>query len=136
MTKHRFRQFRESTAATLEGLKELLSEDVVFSSPIFSKEVKGRDLVARIMFASSKVRNGHFTHEFREGAETVLIWEGQINGHKLVSFELIRDNHEGKINYRSVAFKPLPVAELFRNAMYEQLKDIVAADIWVLQPTH
>lgn len=135
MTKHPFRQFRESTAATIEELKTLLAEEVVFSSPIFSREVTGRELVARIMFTSSKVRNGRFTHEFKDGEETVLIWEGELDHHKLVSFELIRDNEDGRIAYRSVAFKPLPVVELFRDAMYEQLKDVIPADMWVLQQT-
>ncbi|SIT33828.1 hypothetical protein SAMN05421788_113144 [Filimonas lacunae] len=132
MTIHPFRQFRETPGATLEGLKALLADDVVFSSPIFTKELRGKDLVAGVMFTSSKVRNGRFIREFRDGAETVLIWEGEIEGHQLTSFELIRDNADGKIQYRSVAFKPLPVAELFRDAMYEQLKDLVPADLWKL----
>jgi hypothetical protein len=80
------------------------------------------------------VRDGRFTHEFKRDNETVLIWEGRIDGHKLVSFELLTDNEEGKIRYRSVAFKPFPVTGLFRDAMYEQLKDIIPEDMWHLQP--
>lgn len=132
MTKHPFRQFRESADATPEGLRSLLAEEIVFSSPIFSRTLTGRDLVVQVMMTSGTVRNGHFTHEFREGAETVLIWEGEIGGHKLVSFELIRDNAAGEIIFRSVAFKPLPVAVLFRDAMYEKLKALIPADMWGL----
>jgi hypothetical protein len=131
--KHPLRQFKETPGATLEGLKALLADDVVFSSPIFSREVVGKDLVARVMFTSTTVRDGHFTHEFRQGNETVLIWEGIMEGHKLLSFELIVDDEEGKIRYRSVAFKPYPVTTLFRSAMYEALKDIIPADMWHLQ---
>lgn len=134
MKKHPLRQFKESPGATLAGLKALLADDVVFSSPIFSREVKGKDLVAQVMLTSTSVRDGRFTHEFKRDNETVLIWEGKINGHKLVSFELIVDNEEGKIRYRSVAFKPYPVVSLFRGAMYEQLKDIIPEDMWHLQP--
>ena len=131
--KHPLRQFKETPGATLEGLKALLADDVVFSSPIFSREVKGKDLVAKVMLTSTSVRDGHFTHEFRQGNETVLIWEGIIEGHKLVSFELLVDDEEGRVKYRSVAFKPYPVTTLFRTAMYEALKDIIPDDMWHLQ---
>ena len=134
MNKHPLRQFKESPGATLEGLKALLADDVVFSSPIFSREVKGKDLVAQVMLTSTSVRDGRFTHEFKQDNETVLIWEGKIDGHRLVSFELIEDDWEGKIRYRSVAFKPFPVTGLFRDAMYKQLKDIIPEDMWHLQP--
>lgn len=133
MKKHPLREFKENPGASLEGLRALLAEDVVFSSPIFSREVTGKDLVAKVMLTSTTVRDGKFTHEFKQGNETVLIWEGSIDGHKLVSFELIVDDAEGKIKYRSVAFKPYPVTTLFRSAMYEQLKDIIPADMWELQ---
>jgi hypothetical protein len=86
------------------------------------------------MLTSTSVRDGQFTHEFKQGQDTVLIWEGKIEGHKLVSFELIVDDEEGRVAYRSVAFKPFPVTGLFRDAMYEQLKDIIPEDMWHLQP--
>jgi len=134
MNKHPLRQFKESPGATLAGLKALLADDVVFSSPIFSREVKGKDVVAQVMLTSTSVRDGQFTHEFKQGQDTVLIWEGKIDGHKLVSFELIVDDEEGRVAYRSVAFKPFPVTRLFRDATYEQLKDIIPEDMWHLQP--
>ena len=133
MKKHPLREFKETPGASLDGLRSLLAEDVVFSSPIFSREVIGKDLVAEVMLTSTTVRDGKFTHEFKDGNETVLIWEGSIEGHKLVSFELIVDDEEGKIKYRSVAFKPYPVTTLFREAMYEQLKDLIPAEMWELQ---
>jgi hypothetical protein len=134
MNRHPLRQFKESPGATLERLKALLADDVVFSSPIFSREVRGKDLVAQVMLTSTSVRDGRFTHEFKQDRETVLIWEGKIEGHKLVSFELIVDDEEGRVAYRPVAFKPFPVTGLFRDAMYEQLKDIIPEDMWHLQP--
>jgi len=133
MKKHPLREFKETPGASLEKLESLLSDDVVFSSPIFSRELIGKELVAKVMLASTSVRDGKFTHEFREGKETVLIWEGTINGHKLVSFELIVDDEEGRIKHRSVAFKPYPVTTLFRAAMYEQLKNLIPVDMWELQ---
>jgi len=133
MNKHALRIFKEGSG-NIDELKNLLSDDVTFSSPIFSKPVEGKELVAKVMMTSSSVRNGKFTHEFHQDNETVLIWEGIIDGHKLISFELLIDDEEGKIKYRSVAFKPFPVVELFRTAMYEQLKDIIPEDMWHLQP--
>ncbi|WP_158798266.1 hypothetical protein [Pedobacter sp. L105] len=132
MNKHALRIFKESSG-NINELKNLLSEDVVFSSPIFTKPVEGKDLVAEVMMTSSSVRNGKFTHEFQQDNETVLIWEGIIDGHKLISFELLINDEQGKIKYRSVAFKPFPVVELFRTAMYKQLKNIIPEDMWHLQ---
>ena len=132
MNKHPLREFKETPGASLEGLQSLLAEDVVFSSPIFTREVVGKEMVSKVMLTSTTVRDGKFTHEFKQGNETVLIWEGFIDGHKLVSFELIVDDEEGKVKYRSVAFKPYPVITLFRSAMYELLKDLIPGDMWEL----
>lgn len=133
MTRHPLRIFKETPGATHFGLMELLADDVTFSSPIFTRAVVGKALVAQVMLTSTTVRDGKFTHELRDGNDTVLIWEGTIEGHQLVSFELIVDDEHGKIKYRSVAFKPYPVVTLFRAAMYEQLKDLIPEDMWVLQ---
>jgi hypothetical protein len=131
MPKHPLRLLRESNAPA-EELLELLAEDVVFHSPIFAKPVVGRDLVAKVMQQAVQVREGRYTDEFRQGAKTVLIWSGTIDGHKLESFELIEDDEHGKIASRTVAMRPLPVVTIFRDAMFARLGGLLSDDFWKL----
>jgi hypothetical protein len=67
MKKHPLREFKETPGATLGGFKSLLAEDVIFSSPIFTRDLVGKDLVSEVMLTSTTVRDGKFTHEFKRG---------------------------------------------------------------------
>ena len=44
-------------------------------------------------------------------------WKGKIQGHELESFDIIEENDEELIVDRTIAFRPMPAAKLFRDAM-------------------
>ena len=129
---HPLRELRESGSATAAQVSALLSENVVFNSPILVRPIEGRELIAAIFAQSSSTRgSGTYTADLKLDEQTTFMrWVGTIDGHKLESLEVIVDNAKGLIVERTVALRPYPAVKLFRDAMYESLKDKLPPDVW------
>jgi hypothetical protein len=129
---HPLRKLRESGKPTAAQVRQLLAENIVFNSPILIWPIQGRDAIAAIFAQSSSTRgSGTYTAEFKlDERTTFLRWVGIMDGHKLESFEIIVDNEQGLIVERTIALRPYPAVKLFRDAMYESLKDKLPADVW------
>lgn len=128
---HPLRALRESGTHTAPEVEALLAENVVFNSPIFARPLVGRELVARVFAASAGVRFGQYTAEYKIGERlTMLRWAGKIEGRSIESLEIIEDGPDGLIVERTLAFRPLPALQLFKDAIYPILKDKVPADVW------
>jgi hypothetical protein len=129
---HPLRKARESGNATAAQVRELLAENVVFNSPILVRAIEGRDVIAAIFAQSSSTRgSGTYTAEFKlDERTTFLRWVGTMDGHKIESLEIIVDNEQGLIEERTIALRPYPAVKLFRDSMYESLKDELPPDVW------
>ena len=126
---HVIRKLRESGQATVTDYETVLAANVVFHSPVLIRTVEGRTVVAKIFAASTTLREGAYTGEGYD-RRTLLRWKGKIQGHELESFDIIEENDEGLIVDRTVAFRPMPAAELFRDAMRSALGSSVPDDFW------
>ena len=115
---HALRKLRESGHATVADYEKLLAPNVVFHSPVLIKAAEGRAVVAKIFATSTTLREGAYTGEWKlDERRTLLRWKGKIQGHELESFDIIEENDEGLIVDRTIAFRPMPAAKLFRDAM-------------------
>ena len=129
---HPLRKLRESGKPTPAQVSELLAENIVFNSPILARPIEGREAITAIFAQSSSTRgSGNYTAEFKLNEHTTFLrWVGTMDGRKLESLEIIVDNEEGKIVERTIALRPYPAVKLFRDAMYEALKDKLPPDVW------
>ena len=128
---HAIRKLRESGHATVADYETILAANVVFHSPVLIRPVEGRTVVAKIFAASTTLREGAYTGEWKlDDRRTLLRWKGKIQGHELESFDIIEENDEGLIVDRTVAFRPMPAAKLFRDAMRSALGSSVPDDFW------
>lgn len=129
---HPLRQLRESGKPTVARVRELLADNVVFNSPILARPIEGRDVIAAIFAQSSSTRGaGTYTTELKLDEHTTFLrWVGSMDGHKFESLEIIVDNEDGLIVERTIALRPYPALKLFREAMYEALKDKLPPDVW------
>ena len=131
---HAIRKLRESGHATASDYEALLAENVVFHSPVLIRAVEGRTAVAKIFAASTTLREGAYTGEWRlDDRKTLMRWKGKIQGHELESFDIIEENDAGLIVDRTVAFRPMPAAKLFRDAMRSALGGAIPDDYWEYQ---
>jgi hypothetical protein len=132
ITMHPLRKLREAGKATAAQVRELLAENIKFNSPILVRPIEGRDTIAAIFAQSSSTRgSGTYTAEFKlDERTTFLRWVGTMDGHKIESLEIIVDNEQGLIQERTIALRPYPAVKLFRDSMYESLKDKLPPDVW------
>jgi hypothetical protein len=128
---HAIRRLREVGHATLANYETLLAENVVFHSPVLIRTIEGREVVAKIFAASTTLREGAYTGEWKlDDHRTLLRWKGKIQGHELESFDIIEENDQGLIVDRTVAFRPMPAAKLFRDAMRAAVGSSIPDDFW------
>jgi hypothetical protein len=128
---HPLRKLRESGDYTIGSVAKLLAEDAVFHSPLLVRQVEGRDKVALIMSTSPKIRHGTYTGEYRlDDRNTFLRWMGTIEGREIESFAVVTDNDQGLIAEYTIAFRPLPAIQIFRDAIYPVVKEMLGPEYW------
>ena len=89
---------------------------MVFHSPIFVREVVGRDLAAIVFAGSAAVREEGYTDEYKpDDRTTFLRWQGTIDGKELESLEVIVDDDNGLVAERTIAHRPYPALKIFRD---------------------
>ena len=114
MKRHPFEIVSSSTHPTAERFAELLSPDVIFHSPIFIHPVTGRGFVARLL----EIVHGIFGRpayrlRLSEGSDTVVLFDGEVDGEMLQVAGVIRDGPDGLIRDLIVLMRPLPVVRRF-----------------------
>ena len=99
---------------TANQFAQVLSPEVVFHSPVFVHPVKGRDLVAKLLETVHSIF-GTPTYWMRlsEGSDTVLLFDGGVEGQTLQVAVVIRDGPQGLVEKLTVLMRPLPVVRRF-----------------------
>lgn len=102
------------TEPTAERFASLLASDVVFHSPVFVHPVTGRDFVAQLLETVHTIF-GVPTYRLRlsRGNDTVLLFDGEVDGETLQAAVVIRDGPQGLIQELTVLMRPLPVVRRF-----------------------
>ncbi|CAB3724260.1 hypothetical protein R8871_05150 [Paraburkholderia graminis C4D1M] len=130
---HALRALRESGAHSPDDIRAILAANVVFNSPVLTRPLVGAEIVSAVLAASALARGigGQYVSEYRiDAATTVLRWRGSVQGHLLESIEILVDDAAGLLVERTIAYRPLPAVEIFRDLLYPLIKDIVPADLW------
>ena len=119
---HPFRTAVE--ARDFEGAVMLLAEDVIFRSPIVFKPYQGREAVAPILFAVSRVFED-FRYVREIGAvdddEHALVFEARVGAREIEGCDFLHTDADGLIDELCVMVRPLSGALALAEAMKEQL---------------
>jgi hypothetical protein len=103
---------------------------------VLIRRFEGREKVAVIMAASPKLRHGAYTAEFRlDDRNTFPRWKGNIEGRKIESFGVVTNNDQGLVVDYTIAFRPLPAIQIFRDVIYPWVKDILGPEYWEYSET-
>ena len=121
MTNHPFEHV-SSTEPTIERFATILASDVVFHSPVFIHPVRGRDSVAELLETVHTIF-GAPTYRVRlsNGSDTVLLFDGEVDGKTLQAAVVIRDGPGGLIQDLTVLMRPLPVMHRFAEEVMARL---------------
>jgi hypothetical protein len=120
---HPFRAAVE--AQDLEGALALLAEDVVFRSPVVFKPYHGREAVALLLAAVSRVFED-FRYEREIGApqsrDHALVFRARVGERELDGCDFLHTNEHGLIDDLCVMVRPLSGALALAEAMKAELE--------------
>jgi SnoaL-like domain len=120
---HPFRTAVE--AQDIEAALALLAEDVVFRSPVVFKPYHGREAVAPLLLAVSRVfEDFRYEREIGapEGRDHALVFNARIGDRKLDGCDFLHTNEHGLIDDFCVMVRPLSGALALAEAMKAELE--------------
>lgn len=109
----------------LHLLPDLLSETVLFHSPVVHTPQKGTRITTATLTAAFKVlKNGHFhyTRELIGEYDALLEFETEIDGIFVNGVDIIQCNDEGLIVDFKVMIRPLKAIQAVQESMARQLE--------------
>jgi hypothetical protein len=121
---HPFRAAIE--AQDIDAALALLAQDVVFRSPVVFKSYHGREAVAPLLLAVSRVFED-FRYEREIGApdtrDHALVFSARIGDRELEGCDFLHTNEDGLIDDFCVMVRPLSGALALAEAMKAELED-------------
>jgi hypothetical protein len=111
-------------ARDVDAAVALLSDDVVFRSPVVFKPYHGRDAVALILHAVSRVfEDFRYTREIGapDAADHALVFQARIGDFEIEGCDFLHLDDDGAIDELTVMVRPLTGAHALADAMRAQL---------------
>ncbi len=111
-------------ARDIDAALALLSEDVVFHSPVVFAPYQGRQAVAPILHAVSRVfEDFRYVREIGspDGADHVLVFRARVGDRQLEGSDFLHVGADGLIDEFTVMVRPLSAALALAEAMKAQL---------------
>jgi len=112
---------------TAEALDVMLTDDVVFHSPVVHTPQIGRVIVSKYLLSAAKVLNGdHFAYvrELIDGNHALLEFVSEIDGIKINGIDLITFDDDGKIIDFKVMVRPIKAVNKLWEMMAAQLQAV------------
>lgn len=119
---HPFRAAIE--AGDVEAALALLADDVVFHSPVVFAPYRGREAVAPILHAVSRVfEDFRYVREIGspDGADHVLVFQARVGDRELEGSDFLHAGPGGLIDEFTVMVRPLSAALALAEAMKARL---------------
>jgi SnoaL-like domain len=107
------------------GLDALLSDNVVFYSPIVHTPQAGKAVTLQYLSAAFHVffnESFHYVRELRGPRDAVLEFEVEIDGIRVNGVDMIQWNDEGRIVAFKVMLRPLKAINLIHQKMAAMLQ--------------
>ncbi len=122
--------FREAVEAQdMDAVAAMLSEDVVFWSPVAFKPYPGKAITAAILHGVSEVfEDFHYVREINDagGRDHALVFEAKVDGLTVTGCDFLGYDDAGLIDSFMVMVRPLRAAEALAARMGEKFEQIQA----------
>ena len=111
----------------LDDLDNILSEDVVFFSPVVFKAMNGKEITKMYLSAAGKSFNlekFQYTNETPDGMHSILEFETYIDDISVNGVDMIEWDEDGKIVNFKVMVRPLKAVQKVKQKMVEALESL------------
>lgn len=119
---HPFRAAVE--ARDINAAVDLLSENVVFRSPVVFRPYQGRDAVAPILHAAFEVlEDFRYVREIGsdDAADRALVFQANVGGRQVEGSDFLHTDEDGSITELTVMVRPLSATIALAEAMNARL---------------
>ena len=111
----------------LDDLDNILSQDVVFFSPVVFKAMNGKEITKMYLSAAGKSFNlekFQYTNEIHDGMYSILEFETFIDDISVNGVDMIEWDEDGKIVNFKVMVRPLKAVQKVQQKMVEALESL------------
>jgi len=111
----------------LEGLREMLAEDVSIGAPPYWQRLEGRNLVHHLLGLIIQTIEGFAYHrEWQQDGELALEFTGRVEGLDLQGIDLISLDSDGKITRLDVLIRPVNAVNALLGVITPQVAKFLA----------
>lgn len=121
--------FREAIERhDMEAVEALLSDDVVFRSPVAHTPYPGKPITNAILRAVTEVfEDFRYVRQLQDGREEAYVFEATVDGLELTGVDFLTLDEEGKITDFMVMTRPLKASQALAARMAERFPQIQQA---------
>jgi len=111
----------------LEGLREMLAEDVSIGAPPYWQRLEGRNLVHHLLGLIIQTIEAFAYHrEWQQDGELALEFTGRVEGLDLQGIDLISLDSDGKITRLDVLIRPVNAVNALLGVITPQVAKFLA----------
>ena len=126
MRSDKFRAAAE--AKDFSQIDDLLTEDVVFRSPVVHKPYEGRDMVKVLLGAVVQVfEDFRYLDQVEGDDRAVLIFEARVGDRELQGVDILRFADDGRVSELTVMVRPMSGLNALAEEMQRRLQAAGAA---------
>jgi len=105
-----------------EAVRDSLSADAVFNSPVIFAPYRGRDAVATLVAAAIDVfQDFRYTGQVVDGDHQVLVFEARVGDRRVQGVDILRLDEEGLVAELTVMLRPMSGMMAMADAMRQRL---------------
>ncbi|WP_068264148.1 nuclear transport factor 2 family protein [Janibacter limosus] len=121
--------FREAIERhDMDAVEALLSDDVVFRSPVAHTPYPGKPITNAILRAVTEVfEDFRYVRQLQDGREEAYVFEATVDGLELTGVDFLTLDEEGKIIDFMVMTRPLKASQALAARMAERFPQIQQA---------
>ena len=129
------RAFREAVEARdFAAIESLLSDDVVFTSPVAFTPYPGKPITLAILRNVIEVLEGfHYVREIEDAPNSALVFQATVAGRAITGCDFLHVGEDGRIDQFMVMVRPLSAAQALAEQMGARFERIKAEAMEAMQ---
>lgn len=111
----------------LEGLRDMLADDVSIGAPPYWAPLEGRELVHHLLgVIVTTIENFRYQREWCDDRQLALEFRGQLGEHELQGIDLITLDAAGRVSHLDVLIRPMNALEALVSVVRPRMLEFLA----------